>query len=189
MAELHVQPTATAQWHDLVDEAAQRCGLRLDDELESYLVFLLMRFTSRPDMAATVMALEFLQSMYERGSRQEQQLRNVGDQCLLYSGLFPLRARRRRVRIRYYVDMGRSAYQQLSSSVERGWAELFARLAERFVPLMDVLQAMRIEHDPVSGDLLALHELRDDCGSPAAGRRLRERFGGSLHSAPGRRRH
>lgn len=184
MHTIRLAPTATAQWRELVHEAASQCDYQLDDELESYLVFLLMRYVDRPEMAGRVLALDYLESLTCEGGRQQEQLREVGDQCLLYSGLFPLRARRRLVRIRYYVDLGRSAYHQLSGQLQRGWADTFARLAERFVPLTDVLQAMR--PDPESTDLLTLHELADECGSSRSRRALFDRFGAALVSSRSR---
>ncbi len=111
--------------------------------MQSYLVFLLMRFTEQPQLAASVLALEYLQSMHTLGHAGRDQLRNVGDKCLLYSGLFPQRAERRRVKVSYFVDLGRSAYQLLSERLEHSAAIMYQRLAGTFIPLMDVLQAMR----------------------------------------------
>ena len=79
---LKLQPTITAQWHELVGEAQAICHCWLDQDLESYLVFLLMRFTSRPEMAATVLATEYLLSIQNHTHKQQDQLRDVGDQCL-----------------------------------------------------------------------------------------------------------
>ena len=45
MSELYLQPTPVAQWHALVNEAQLGCDVELGEELESYLVFMLMRFS------------------------------------------------------------------------------------------------------------------------------------------------
>ena len=125
MSELVIHTSATAEWLSLVNEAESAAALHLDEEMQSYLVFLLMRFTESPELAASVLAMEYLQSMRSQGRVGQDQLRNVGDKCLLYSGLFPERAERRRVKISYFVDLGRSAYQQLSDPVEdRGVQEV-----------------------------------------------------------------
>ncbi|MDH5614154.1 MAG: hypothetical protein OEY35_03885, partial [Gammaproteobacteria bacterium] len=118
MTQLVLHPTPEAQWQALVSEAALVADCRLDQDMESYLVFLLMRFTSRPEMAERVMALDYLESLNSTGSQRYDQLRDVGDQCLLYSGLFPAHARRKRVSIDYYVGMGRTAYHQLSEVMQ-----------------------------------------------------------------------
>jgi len=166
-----------AQWQMLVNEAAAACNCTLDQELESYLVFLLMRYSTRPDMANSVLALEYLQAMQSQGALKEDQLRDLGDQCLLYSGLFPKRASRRLVKIRYYVDLGRSSYQQLYDSLQRGYTGVFDRLSTYFVALMDILQAMRDLDGRTTLDALTLHELWDDCGSERARQLLQKDYG------------
>src|SRR5262249_52839092 len=74
-------------------------------------------------------------------------LQNVGDQCLLFVGLFPHAAEKKHVKINYFVDLGRSAYANISHTVN----DLYWSLAIQFVALMDVLQSIR--HTP---DLLPL---------------------------------
>lgn len=177
MSELVLHPTNTAQWHALVNEAQSSCELDLEEELESYLVFLLMRFTDRPDMASSVMALKFLESSGSDGRVRADRMRDVGDQCLLYCGLFPSRAIRKRVRISYFVDLGRSAFHDLAERTENSLADLYHSLAFGFVGMMDVLQAMRCLNeqaglDPAlaidlwraSGSRMARNQVRAACG-------------------------
>ena len=173
MTSLVLQPTDTAQWHALVAEAQQACHHNLTESIESYLVFMLMRFTGRPDLVARAMALEFLDAQGE-GSRQPDKLRDVGDKCLLYSGFFPQLAERRLVRVSYFVRLGRSAYRQLATLVDRESDRLYGQLSEAFVPVMDVLQAMRgLSGKPVL-DPLAAAELWADTGSRMAFQTLGE---------------
>lgn len=170
MTELVTENQSTAQWQELVKEAEVQSHIQLDEELESYLVFLLMRYTQKPDIATKVMALEYLRGMQISGANRQHQLRDVGDQCLLYSGLFPQRAERRRVRISYYVDMGRSAYHSVAEASQRAMAQMFQHLAEQFVQLMDTLQAIRTlqgkEHEML--DPIRAFELWNDTGSARA---------------------
>ena len=159
----------TNQWQNLVSEASKVCQISLSEDLESYLVFLLMRFTNSPQMAQNIMALEFLQSLNKLGSQKSQALRDVGDQCLLYSGLFPGRAKRRLVRVSYYVNIGKSAYLSLSNQGRYTDNNLFADLSAKFVQLMDILQSMR-EVDNSSGalDVMQAAEVWHDTGSDHA---------------------
>jgi hypothetical protein len=88
---------------------------------------------------------------------------------LLFSGLFPRRAEKKSVRISYFVDLGRSAYQQLSSLSRHQTAKIYQNLAGGFVSLMDVLHAMRAldtSQEPLSP--LQAFELWADTGSPYA---------------------
>ena len=114
MRRLILEPTTQAQWQTLLHEAQSACDRELDETLESYLVFLLMRFTARPHCMSRVMAEDYLNSQAASGEQRVGQLRDVGDHCLLFSGLFPQLAERRLVRVSYFVDLGRSSYQQLA---------------------------------------------------------------------------
>lgn len=172
MAKLVVKHS-TAQWHELVQEAEGLNGVSLDEELESYLVFLLMRYTECTELAARVMAIEYLNSARCAGQERRERMRDIGDQCLLFSGLFPNRAERRRVRISYYVELGRGAYQSVSEVAQSTMATMFSNLADSFVSMMDTLQAIRrlsTERDIL--DPLAAYELWHDTNSAAARRVL-----------------
>ncbi len=176
-----LQGHATAQWQRLLAESQAACERRLDESSESYLVFCLQRFMSRPEMAEAVLALEYLHGQELLGRQRTGALRDVGDQCLLYSGLFPRRAERRRVPVQYYVELGRTAYAQLAAELEETMGELFAHLSEDFVAMMDVLQTLRSLGS--EGPLLDPWDdaaLARDLGSRAALRRLQALTDGFL---------
>ena len=143
MESLVLGPTAMAQWHSLVKEARQASSVSLSEELESYLIFLLMRFTNHPEIANSIFALDFLQNIKKLKTENQHIIRDIGDKCLLYSGLFPGRAKRQRVQISYYVDLGRRSYFALSASRQNILSPLFASLSDHFVGLMDILHSMR----------------------------------------------
>lgn len=143
MSKLILEPTSQAQWQALVHEAQAACDRHLDETLESYLVFLLMRFANKPQCTARIMARDYLQSQQLRGEQRVEQLREVGDHCLLFSGMFPQLAERRLVRISYFVHLGQASYQQLSDVLDRGWSSVYQHLSEAFIVLMDILHAMR----------------------------------------------
>jgi hypothetical protein len=114
------------------------------------------------------LALDFLEAFQQSHPQRSEALRDVGDQCLLFSGLFPRRAERRRVRVSYYVKLGRSAYQNLADSLNKT-ADLFARLAEEFIVAMDTLQAIRVLGQQTTGLLPAqAYELWQDTASRQA---------------------
>lgn len=143
MALIELQPTSTALWYKLVCEAQANIDIRLEQELESYLVFLLMRFTDKPKILSNIMAIDYLNGQLAGGNVRHEMLRDVGDQCLLFSGLFPNMASRRRVRLDYYIDLGRGAYLNLSDTIQSSFSDVYAQLSHSFVSLMDVLQVIR----------------------------------------------
>ena len=167
VAKLILEPSALAQWHALVKQAEDSYGCHLDEAMESYLVFTLMRFMSQRNLGAQALATDYLEAHKLPTSLRHDQLRDVGDQCLLLSGLFPQCAEKRLVRVSYYVNMGRSAYHHLSGQITHTTAELYRELAEAFVTLMDLLQTIRGFNTSVMQPIQA-HELWSDTGSQRA---------------------
>lgn len=150
-------------------EARQLCAISLNETLESYLVFLLMRFTREPYIADSILAIDFLQNVKKLKKENQQVLKDVGDKCLLFAGFFPERARRRLVKISYYVKLGQTAYCSLSKTYQPQTAALYAQLGNEFVKLMEVLQSIR-ELDPHHSALTLLEavELWHETGNPHA---------------------
>ncbi len=138
---INQQTGVTAQWHDLITDAQSANGIQLDTPIESYLVHTLIHYSQRPEIAARIFAIDYMLAQYEQGQVRDIQLRELADQCLLYAGLFPQHARRRHVRVSYYVDIGRSAYLDLASG-EHAWADIFVEISDKFVTLMDTLLAI-----------------------------------------------
>ena len=177
----------TAEWQQLVQDAGDYAGTRLDEELESYLVFLLMRYLRRPEMVQRVLALDYLRAQSLQQSRRGEPLQEVADQCLLLSGLFPRRAERRRVQLHYYVDLGRSAYLDLAQLVSQ-WAALYQRMAREFIDVMDTLQGLRRMGGGPAMSLMQAVELGPVYRSASARRVLEEATGSEvtlLHTLPG----
>jgi hypothetical protein len=165
--KLILEETEVAQWHSLVRQAEDTYGCQLNEAMESYLVFTLMRFMKDQDLATQAFAVDYLRAHGLPNSLRLEQLRDIGDQCLLLSGLYPKRAEKRLVRVSYYVNMGRSAYHHLSEGVQQATAELYQQLAEGFVMLMDLLQTIRQFSSPALQPIQSF-ELWSDTGSQNA---------------------
>ncbi|HDP89372.1 MAG TPA: hypothetical protein ENN42_05370 [Thioalkalivibrio sp.] len=189
MPQLIVEPTSIAQWQRLVRDAGREAQRELDEELEGYLVMVLARGLREVEGLSRVVALDYLHSLTAGSGDRARGLRDVGDRCLLTAGLFPHRAERRLVRISYFVDIGRTAYDTLAGQLGHAAAELFRHIAVAFVPLMEVLQAMRrLDGRPALNALEAV-ELIQDTGSEAARRELARYTDGLLGPEISGRRH
>ncbi len=160
-----VNSTSVASWYEIIHEAEVSCATVLNEELEAYLVFLLMRYLTKPEIAKQVIAEEFMAGLQLTTSQRELVLRGVGDKCLLFSGLFPKMAESRLVKISYFVNIGQSAYGTLAKTHH----DLYGSLAKEFVTLMDVLQSIR-HHTSEFPDLLPLqaYDLWNETGSRRA---------------------
>lgn len=132
---------ATALWQELLHEGEARAHVRLAEEVEAYLVFLLMRHLRDGALAGRVMALEWLQALDLDGRRRADALRDVGDRCLLIAGWYPRLAERRRVSRDYFEAIGRSAYGEAAGDARGGLGALFAQLAEAYRAMVRVLAA------------------------------------------------
>ncbi len=169
MIAIQYEYNSTAQWHALVNDAQVACQCQLEEEAESYLVFLLMRYLTRPEFVSKIIALDYLKGSLSQGQLKFDRLREVGDQCLLFSGLFPHQAQKRQVKISYFVKIGQSAYHNLASVVSTENAQLYHSLAYSFVSLMDILHSIREMNrtQPLLQPLIAM-ELWRETGSKKA---------------------
>jgi hypothetical protein len=158
-------PDTLALWRKIIHEAEAVCSIALTDNLESHLAHLLFRYTNKPELAKQILALEFLNSVDLPPHQREVALQEVGDKCLLVSGLFPKLAEKRHVKIGYFVNLGRTAY----STVSRNGDDLYDALSRHFVPMMDTLQSIR-QYSSEFPDLLPLdaYELWHETGSQRA---------------------
>ncbi len=143
MGTILTENAVTALWHDLVREAEQRGRAPLDAELESYLVFLLMRHLRDARLGDHVLALDYLQALQQRGTQRGQELRDVGDRCLLIAGLYPHQAEQRLVSLDYFIALGANAYSELAARARNAVADLYEQLASGFARLVRVLVELR----------------------------------------------
>jgi hypothetical protein len=143
MKSLVLHPTDMSQWHAMVYDAQVTTQIILTENTESYLVFMLMRFTQTTQLLESVVAMDFLEAMQLSGKRRVEQLQAVGDKSLILCGLFPGLADKRRVGLDYFSDMGQSAYLTVSELHESQLADLYYQLGHQFINLRQILQAMR----------------------------------------------
>lgn len=142
MKNLILHPTETSQWHAIVNEAQADCQLILNENTESYLVFLLMRFTHQTQWMHSVVAFDFLQALKSQRHGKISLLQEVGDKSLLLSGLFPETAARR-VNLSYFTDMGQMAYLSIGDLHEEPtMSGLYYELSEQFSTMQKILQTM-----------------------------------------------
>lgn len=170
---LTTNPGSPAEWRALVGEAEAQTGCVLGERLELYLVNLLIRVSTREDLFDGLLALDQLTGQPPLKPRAEH-LRDIGDQCLLFAGLFPELAEQRGVRLSQFVSLGQTAYRQLHDLLADEHRAQFSDLCLAFTPLLDLLHTMRDLRAGETG-LTPLHafDLWNDTGSPRALRYIR----------------
>ncbi|OIO30619.1 hypothetical protein AUJ77_02310 [Candidatus Nomurabacteria bacterium CG1_02_43_90] len=142
------EKTVVATWVDFVKKGEQKIGQDLNEDLESFLVFTLMRFMRRTDLFSVTLALEFLNASSEyTGHKKEQALSSVGDISLILAGLFPERTKNLNVSPSYFVEIGRMAFEELATSFERrnikSHANLYHSVCQGFPFMAKVLLSAR----------------------------------------------
>jgi len=142
MTKIITQASILASWYRIIAEAEEKIDMQLDEELESYTVFMLIRFTEKTEIGKSIIAIDFLNALSMHGTQHQQELQSIGDKCLLLSGLFPGIATKRRVDVSYFMGMGQNAYQQLNALTEHD-ETLYANLTENFGEITKVLGAIR----------------------------------------------
>jgi hypothetical protein len=141
---LYLQPTELAHWHALVNEAQLKARHELGETLESYVVYLLMRFTQQPDISKTILAEDYLTAINSPRTN-DGKLQSVGDKCLILSGLFPDRNRQKGLPAEYIPKLGKSAFfalhQQESNNPNPD--TVFGQLAHQFETVTRVIDYLR----------------------------------------------
>lgn len=143
MQKIIIQPTEIAHWYSLVNEAQVLSDCDLGEEIESYLVFLLMRFHKNTSFVDSILALDFFASEQAKGSHKLNLYQELGDKSLLFSGLYPEQAHKRHVNLDYFIDMGRGAYATCASLDNENASALFYDLSIDFLKMRDVLYAIK----------------------------------------------
>lgn len=182
-------------FHETLNSVLREVGLETSEETAFYLVNLLESFasaetlhgppptdTSSPQTTpdANLPLALLLRRAIEAANREIAipLYRRIGDQSLYIAGFFSRSFdRERRVVSRgYYYDMGRRAYDTLSSLMERRndtIAQVFAELSDKFTAVVEALNALSERHTFDSGrsvsDLLDRWSLAQ---SPTAATRL-----------------
>lgn len=170
---LTTDPYSEAQWRLLLSRAEALTGHVLDQDTEDYLVQLLIRVATHPELLSGLLSLDRLTAQ-PTGKPRLEYLQDIGDQCLLFTGLFPEQVAERMVRLSYFASLGRTAYQQAHELVAGGGDSHYARLAAGFLAVVELLHAMH-ELGEEGSELTPLHafELWDDTGSDRALRYIR----------------
>lgn len=156
------------QWNELLDQAGLFSGIQLESGIQQYLVNTLAAYINDEALANRALYPEQILNMLHEGKARQHQLKEMGDHCLIISGLYPLLAEKRHVPISHYIDLGITSYRHLSSQVNPLQQIFFAQLADEFNNMVNLLYTLRLfaGSEPLSP--LQAFELWQDTGSATA---------------------
>ena len=143
-------PTEVCQWQALVSEAQQEAYVTLNESVESYLVFMLMRFLRKRKFSESILALDFLEAFDKPNPYKIKSLKEVGDKSLLICGLYSKYVTCKFGSPSYFVNLGRNAYYQVSL-LENFDSDnnLFDELYTDFLAMQNVLHYISLKSDTV----------------------------------------
>ncbi len=167
----------TEFFHEVVTSALRNQKVDATTGTEFYLVNLLSHFTHLP-VNDEPLGWKLVESQSRSPEERLQALRDVGDHSLYVTGLFADSLERRNVDVDYYVQIGGSAYRQLSrhSRYQRdAQGAIFAELSEKFDRFVEVLAEVGVGANLGSPtNIVSLYERWLRTGSEWTERRLRE---------------
>ena len=178
-----------AFFQESMQRALERQQVSVHDQTAHYVVNLLTLFSRSEALHAQdcegrrmrPLALMLADAM-EAPSDEERSflLQRLGDVALFIAGFFADSLSHRAVDVDYYIRMGGGAYGSLSDQVRgtrrgRAFAPVFGELAEKFQPIVDVLNDVsESARGHNSRDVLRLYELWIRTGSRRARSLLRD---------------
>ncbi|MCK5256460.1 MAG: hypothetical protein KAQ81_10585 [Deltaproteobacteria bacterium] len=142
-------------FHKHVKNSIKNQHIKITEISEHYLVHLLADFTltqkafrltgndNRP------LALIYHQAQFETANNKIKIFKELGDFSLFITGFLPDSLNRKVTDVDYYISLGRSAYENLSTILEQTHKSdfnlLFLELAEKFVAVTDILAEISSE--------------------------------------------
>jgi hypothetical protein len=159
-------------FREALSTAMSRTSVRVTENAQAYVVYLLTDFTRSEKVYAGVdhgekPALAILLSRAEAAEHDEalRIFKHLGDTALYLLGFFKEAAQAQVVAPSYYISMGESAYSsvaKLSREHTSNTAALYAELSDRFSDLVALLHAISLHGErEAQGALLSPGQLLD----------------------------
>lgn len=149
MPRINPKSSSQFEWYSMIEKAKIISGYNFSDSVQHYLVLTLRHFTTNKDIASKVLAIDFLTHSEMNTANDQRSIRDLGDHCLVLSGLFPERIVKKNISLNYVIGIGKQSYRLLSTanspSVKYIDKKLFSHLDMNFVGLMDLLNHIRLD--------------------------------------------
>ena len=167
-------------FHEVVTDAIKNQHVDASQPTEYYLVNLLATFATLAPCNEPL-AIKLVSAQSAPPDERVKQLKDVGDTSLYVSGFFAESLERKLVDVDYYIQIGGSAYVQLSRYF-RGFrhsevfGDVFDELAQKFPRFVDVLAEISERTSMTSNTgVVQLYERWLRTGSERIAQRLREK--------------
>ncbi|MFZ9036119.1 MAG: hypothetical protein ACO2ZM_08380 [Francisellaceae bacterium] len=139
--QLITEKTAISAIYHLVTEGEKNAGIFLDQDLQSFVVYALLRNIKNHQLKEFVFAQELLSAVNDMNIKR---LEIVLDHALIYAGMYPKRAVKAGLSEHYYCDIGISASEHLSichAKLRSSLARVYKQISWHFDELVCILKA------------------------------------------------
>lgn len=136
-------------WYQSLLEAKKITRVHTSDELDNYLILLLISSDHKVLLSDQPLGVLYLESQ-QRSKNYDVSLRDIADSCLILSSFYPENAISRNVSPDYFANLGLTSYFQLSEACFRsngGFSSLYCSLACSYYQLVKLLFCMRLLAD------------------------------------------
>lgn len=137
---MYLHSNTQAQWYHVLSDLQEETRVILPNEIEHYLMLMFMNTTHDISILDSFLSQDFLTTFAQPYNCENWQ--DIGDKCLILSGLFPDWTRRR-VRSEHFVSkLGKLCYSQASLQHFGASQKLFEYLCENYDVIVEFLQKM-----------------------------------------------
>jgi len=175
--DLSISPQAF--FHERVSSASHNLNIKLDADVEFYVVNLLIEFINPAkvneefdtDVLGTPLVMLLKQTIEAPELKRPSMYRRLGDTSLYISGFFQDYFNDKAFDINYFITMGASAYYQAASlsrslGKDHQKPDTLEQISDKFVQLVDIVaQASDGSRTAKDTDLLSLYDRWNRTGS------------------------
>lgn len=142
-----IETNATEAFYNLIIDAEKNSGIFLEQDLQAFVVYALLRNIHNHKLKELVFAETLLSAIDKPDIKN---LESIVDQALIYAGMFPKRARKVGVSKYYYHDIGITASVWLSNhyaQLQSSYYQVYDKVAKDFNNLVQVLKSFVISEE------------------------------------------
>ena len=165
-------------FYEMVEEAFEERSVDTYPHVKAYVADLLKHYLVTENLydqeddsgkrTRETLAEQLLTAGSSQSNQKIEKLKKLGDSSLYISGFFSDSFQRKIIDVDYYVDMGKIAYDSLSSSVhEDTFSKLYREISVKFIDLMDALSFISKKANMMDEEnILRLMDVYTKTGSP-----------------------
>ena len=145
---MYLQPNAHAQWFQVLSDLQKETRVSLPAEIEHYLLMTLLYHTEQTSLLEACLSEHFFEALEGRFVPAKWQ--EIGDKCLIISGIFPQWSQRRVRSEKFLHQMGKLGYRQASLQYFGAEKKIFSYLHEHFEPVTELLHQLDCSEQELS---------------------------------------